>query len=66
MSEAAFDYVRAARDAGWRQLDGKRDLWIKPGSTNSYEGDVRGLCFYIGKGPEWDAWKLTQYAAPPS
>lgn len=57
--EVAFDYERAARDAGWRQLEGKRAIWIK--GTHSYEGSVRELCFYIGKGPEWEAWLREPY-----
>ena len=58
MSEAAFDYARAAKDAGWYQIrDGVWGLDVEGASAGAYEGTVRELCFFIGKGPEWEAWK---------
>ena len=64
MSEAAFDYARAARDAGWRPVG---DIWIKETgecygwNTGGRRPTVRELCFFLGKGPEWEAWKQEPY-----
>lgn len=65
MSEAAFDYSRAARDAGWHQIgDHLWGLDVEGSSAGAYEGNVRELCFFLGKGPEFEAWKLEPYAEP--
>lgn len=71
MSEAAFDYSRAARDAGWRLVG---DIWLRterrdgtPGPVGAgYKGTVRELCFLIGIGPEFEAWKHKPYVKPSS
>lgn len=62
MSEAPFDYSRAARDAGWMNLDTGR--WIKRGAGGCYDGTVRELCLFLGIGPEFEAWKQKPYVTP--
>jgi len=61
MSEAAFDYARAARDAGWQQYYDNGFRWYHPETGKGYFGTVRALCFFLGIGPEWEAWKLEPY-----
>jgi hypothetical protein len=62
MSEAAFDYSRAVRDAGWHHIEA--GYWVNPTTDGCYEGSVRDLCFFLGIGPEFEAWKLDPYVAP--
>jgi len=65
MSEAAFDYSRAARDAGWHQISyGIWGLDVEGVSAGVWEGTVRDLCFHLGIGPEFEAWKQKPYARP--
>lgn len=59
MSEAAFDYSRAARDAGWHRIE--TGYWVNPTTDSYYDGSVRDLCFFIGVGPEFEAWKREPY-----
>lgn len=63
MSEAAFDYSRAARDAGWYKVDlgiFAEEHWINA-EGGCFAGNVRELCFFICKGPEWEAWTQEPY-----
>jgi len=76
MSEAAFDYSRAARDAGWERGNARWIIpniaggcsvhcarWVKIEGNrhDAFEGTDRELCFHIGKGPEFEAWKQDPY-----
>lgn len=51
--KAAYEacWSRVAKDR-WRQLDGLQPIFI---------GDARALCFYIGVGPDWEAWGHKKY-----
>jgi hypothetical protein len=61
-----FDYRLGVTGAGWRQI-GRR--WIaEPRRTKTseiirdvYEGTALELCFFIGVGPEWEAWVAVPY-----
>lgn len=63
MSEAPFDYMRAARDAGWHLIDA--GYWVNPSTNGAFEGTVRGLCLHIGVGPEWRGWLRKPYKRAP-
>jgi len=59
MSEAlAFDYMRAARDAGWHMIE--TGYWVNPLAHGAYDGTVRQLCFFLGIGPEWDEKRMRE------
>jgi len=57
--KSEFNYEAAAFRAGWKRaaLGG----WFKPGELARFAGDVRELCFYIGVGPDWEAWGHQTY-----
>ena len=58
-----FNYEQAAFDAGWRRLTHTIDRWAQAGNPTNFAGDARGLCFYIGVGPEWEARTEKKYRA---
>ena len=53
-----FDYRQAAQTKGWREF--RPGFWERYGG-GAYEGTARQLCYFIGVGPEFDAWSKEPY-----
>jgi hypothetical protein len=57
------DYQQTALNAGWYRVSTfwVNDGWPKRKDRGAFEGTPEELCWHIGKGPKWEAWKKIPY-----